>query len=100
VFVRLVEAVGETWAVPYNATLRGDDLPGRTLSLMAFGPVSGITTTGVRWPLAEESLEPGVRDGTLNEVTEETVTIEVRSGTLLVQLHHAAPCYTETDAVA
>jgi thiamine pyrophosphokinase len=67
---------------------------------MALGPVSGITTSGVRWPLAGESLAPGVRDGTLNEVLSETVTIEVESGNLLVQLHHAAPCYTETDADA
>ncbi|MES2463881.1 MAG: thiamine diphosphokinase [Armatimonadota bacterium] len=98
--VRLLDAVGETWCVPDTATLTGSDLPGRTLSLMAFGPVTGITTTGVRWPLTNESLEPGVRDGTLNEITEETVTIKVGAGNLVVQLHHAAPCYTETDAEA
>jgi thiamine pyrophosphokinase len=98
--VRLVDAVGETWCVTKKNTLRAADLPGRTLSLMAFGPVHGITTTGVRWPLTGESLVPGVRDGTLNEVVSETVTIEVSSGTLLIQLHHSAPCYTETDADA
>jgi thiamine pyrophosphokinase len=97
--VRLVDAVGETRYVSKSATLRGADLPGRTLSLMAFGTVH-LTMTGVRWPLTEEILAPGVRDGTLNEVTEETVTIDVDSGDLLIQLHHAALCYTETDADA
>jgi thiamine pyrophosphokinase len=67
---------------------------------MAFGPVHGITTTGVRWPLTGETLAPGVRDGTLNEITSDRVTITVGAGHLLVQLHHAAPCYTETDADA
>ncbi len=98
--VRLVDAVGETWCVRGKVTLSAPDLPGRTLSLMAFGPVHDITTTGVRWPLAGESLEPGIRDGTLNEVTLEAVTIEVGEGNLLIQLHHAAPCYTEKDADA
>ena len=98
--IRLVDAVGETWYVCGKVTLNGSDLPGRTLSLMAFGTVNGITTTGVRWPLTGESLAPGVRDGTLNEIIADTVTIEVREGNLLVQLHHASPCYTETDADA
>ena len=96
--IRLVDAVGETSLVPGTTTLSGADLPGRTLSLMALGPVSGITTTGVRWPLTGESLAPGIRDGTLNEIIADTVTIEVCMGDLLVQLHHARSCYTETDA--
>jgi len=86
--LRLVDGIGETWLVNGEVTLAGADLPGRTLSLLALGPVSGITTTGVRWPLTEETLAPGVRDGTLNEVVAETVTIRVNAGDLLVNLHH------------
>ncbi|MBC8103013.1 MAG: thiamine diphosphokinase [Cytophagales bacterium] len=98
--IRLVDAVGETWLVNSDVVLTGSDLPGRTLSLMALGRATGITTTGVRWTLTEETLAPGIRDGTLNEIVSEIVTIRVRGGDLLVQLHHAAPCYTETDADA
>jgi thiamine pyrophosphokinase len=88
--VRLVDGVGETWALAAarEATLRGDDLPGRVLSLMALGRVTGVHTTGVRWPLHGEELAPGHRDGTLNVITEPTVTISVEEGDLLVMLHH------------
>lgn len=87
--LRLVDAVGETWRIDGAATLSGADLPGRVLSLMALGPVDGVWTTGVRWPLSGDALAPGVRDGTLNEIVAETVTIRVGSGDLLAQLHHA-----------
>ena len=63
-------------------------LRGRTLSLLAFGRVEGITTLGVRWPLEDDWLAPGVRDGTLNEITDERVSVQVGSGDLIVMLHH------------
>jgi len=90
--VRLVDEVGETFVVAAGAdetVLRGDDLPGRTVSLMALGPVDGVTTRGVRWPLSGEALAPGVRDGTLNVATDSEVGIRVEVGSLLVLLHHA-----------
>lgn len=86
--VRLVDDVGETWRARSTDVLSGPTLPGRTLSLMALGPVTGITLSGVRWPLSDDTLAPGVRDGTLNEVTADTVTLSVGSGALLVLLHH------------
>jgi thiamine pyrophosphokinase len=87
----LVDGFGETFALDQGGTLVLDepDLVGRKLSLMALGPVDGITTTGLRWPLSSESLAPGIRDGTLNEIVAETVTITHGSGDLLVMLHHA-----------
>lgn len=90
--VRLVDDWGETWLVPPGepVTLEGSDLAGRTLSLITLGEVTGITTTGVRWPLTDETLAPGIRDGTLNEITSERVTVACRTGTLLVMLQHAA----------
>jgi thiamine pyrophosphokinase len=66
----------------------GTDLVGRTLSLLAFGRVEGITMTGVRWPLDNDWLAPGQRDGTLNEVISPTVKITVTTGELIVMLHH------------
>ena len=81
---------GETFAPNVPVTLSGPDLPGRVLSLLALGPVSDVWTTGVRWPLGGEALAPGVRDGTLNVVTETTVTIRARTGDLLLFLGHAS----------
>ncbi|GAB4466233.1 MAG: thiamine diphosphokinase [Armatimonadaceae bacterium] len=86
--IRLVDEVGETWLVRGSETLEGTDLPGRTVSYLALGEVRGITTTGVRWALNGEMLAPGVRDGTLNIITDEKVEIRAESGNLLVMLHH------------
>ena len=66
----------------------GRDLVGRLLSLLAFGRVEGITTKGLRWPLANDWLAPGLRDGTLNKVTDESIEISVGSGDLITMLHH------------
>jgi thiamine pyrophosphokinase len=88
--VTLVDRVGEVFLARGSLELRGADLVGRTLSLLALGPAEGVKTTGVAWPLTAERLAPGERDGTLNVVTEETVTISCASGDLLVYLHHAA----------
>jgi thiamine pyrophosphokinase len=63
-------------------------LRGRTLSLLAFGRAEGITTTGVRWPLTHDWLAPGLRDGTLNSITDERVSVAVASGDVIVMLHH------------
>ena len=88
--VRLIDRIGVLFPIREPVTMAGADLVGRTLSLMALGPVVGVTTTGVAWPLTGERLAPGERDGTLNVVTEETVTISCASGDLLVYLHHVA----------
>lgn len=87
--IRLVDEWGETYLCPRFHTLTGDDLPGRTISFIALGPVTGLTTTGVRWPLSGDTLAPGVRDGTLNEITAPTVAVTYESGDLLILLHHA-----------
>jgi thiamine pyrophosphokinase len=95
--VRLVDAWGETERVNGPRTLSADDtvsgapLPGRILSLLSFGLVESIHLDGVRWPLSGESLAPGVRDGTLNEIVADTVTLRVGSGEVLVMLHHEGP---------
>ena len=86
--IRLIDGIGETTLVNGRARISGPDLPGRVLSLMALGPVEGVWSRGVRWPLHGESLRPGVRDGTSNEIVAETVEIEVGSGDLLVLVHH------------
>jgi thiamine pyrophosphokinase len=86
--VRLVDDWGETRVVNRTLSLTESDLPGRTLSLLAFGTVPSVTTTGVEWPLTNETLAPGVRDGTLNRVTDATITVVSPHGDLLVTLQH------------
>ncbi len=58
---------------------------GSVVSLMAVGgPTTGISTEGLRWPLANGSLEPGMGQGLSNEVTGSPTVVEVATGTLLV----------------
>jgi len=63
---------------------------GQKISLCPLnGPVDGITTTGLKFALQNESLVPGLRDGISNEVVGDIVEIEVERGDLLlcVQRH-------------
>lgn len=57
---------------------------GTTLSLLPLGRCTGITTRGLEWPLNDESLEPGVREGISNRVNASPVEIRLRSGLLLL----------------
>ncbi|TVQ70665.1 MAG: thiamine diphosphokinase [Balneolaceae bacterium] len=58
--------------------------PGHLVSLFPLsGKVEGIVTQGLRYPLNNEPLENGRRDGTSNETDEGPVRIQHTSGTLL-----------------
>lgn len=63
--------------------------PGTILSLFPLsGKVEGITTKGLKYPLKNEDLENGIRDGSSNEATEKTVEIEFKKGDLLLLMNH------------
>ena len=48
------------------------------------GAASGITTAGLRWPLAGATLPMGGSRGLSNEITAEGASIQLEAGTLLV----------------
>lgn len=48
------------------------------------GKVTGITTSGLQFPLKNESLENGVRDGTSNKTISNTIRIDYLTGNLLL----------------
>lgn len=63
------------------------DLPvGSILSLMPFGRCDGITARGLEFPLVNDSLEMGVREGASNRVCASPVSIEIKKGCLLLFL--------------
>lgn len=63
--------------------------PGTILSLFPLsGKVEGITTRGLKYPLKNEDLENGIRDGSSNEAIEKTVEIEFKKGDLLLLMNH------------
>jgi len=59
--------------------------PGDLVTLLAVnGPVSGITTAGLVYPLNDETLYPGSSRGISNELRDRSASVVVREGTLLV----------------
>lgn len=62
------------------------DLPiGSTLSLIALhGLCTGVTISGVRWPLDAADVAPGLGLGISNETTEPTVALSISAGVLTV----------------
>ena len=57
---------------------------GTVVSLLAVnGPASGVTTSGLRFPLDDATLEPGTSVGLSNELTGERAEVHVRTGALI-----------------
>ncbi|MEO8664590.1 MAG: thiamine diphosphokinase [Ignavibacteria bacterium] len=59
-----------------------------TISLLALPVAEGISTTGLQYPLLNESLGFGIREGTLNKSISEKITISFKSGSLLLFKKH------------
>jgi thiamine pyrophosphokinase len=84
--LRLDARIGTARAVAIHA---GNDVsltgaPGAVLTLLALGgPAGGVTATGVRWPLAADTLEPGSTRGVSNEIISSRVRLQLASGSLL-----------------
>jgi thiamine pyrophosphokinase len=84
--LRLDARIGTARAVAIHA---GDDValagaPGAMLTLLALGgPATGVTATGVRWPLAADTLEPGSTRGVSNEIVSSPVRLRLEGGSLL-----------------
>ncbi len=58
---------------------------GDTVSLIPWqGQVTGIITTGLKWPLQNETLYPQKTRGISNEMLNDTATVQIKSGLLLI----------------
>lgn len=67
---------------------------GTTISLFPLsGRVDGITTHGLKYPLRNESLENGVRDGSSNQTIKNNIDITFERGDLLLFIitEHSTP---------
>ncbi len=59
-----------------------------TLSMMAMPKAVGVSTKGLKFKLNEETLEFGIREGSLNESVSQKISITYKSGTLLIFRKH------------
>lgn len=77
-------------------------IPGEYLSLLPVGgPVGGVTTSGLRFPLRGETLRPGASRGVSNEFAAPVASVEIRAGVLLaVAPGEVAPTAARPDEAA
>ncbi len=60
--------------------------PGQRISLMPMGTCEGVTTQGLLYPLAGDTMAFGVREGVSNEATGGEVTVTVAGGCMLMMV--------------
>lgn len=85
--IRFEDALCQIYVAPKDTDL---SLPiGTAISLFPIsGRVDGIVTQGLKFALHYETLENGVRDGSSNVVVSQTVSIQYKSGTLILIINH------------
>jgi thiamine pyrophosphokinase len=79
--IRILSESAETRVTRGKHTIVGT--PGDIVSLVAFETADGVSFEGVRWPLHNETIEPGSR-GVSNELVGISAQLEVRSGRLFL----------------
>lgn len=80
--IALVEESERAWLVRRETRIVGR--PGDIVSLVPLGgPVLVGQTSGLRWPLHNETLSFGPARGISNEMTDELATVTVKSGLLM-----------------
>ncbi|MBP1632339.1 MAG: thiamine pyrophosphokinase [Acidobacteria bacterium] len=69
---------------PVHGRLDLEGAPGDLVTLLALGgPAAGVTTAGLRWPLAGEALAPGSTRGVSNVMDGPSASVSVEEGVLL-----------------
>ena len=81
--IRADDGIQEAFFTRDGCRLQGD--PGDLISLVPWGgEVTGVTTTGLRWPLSGEVLWPYRTRGISNELLDETASVRIDAGLLLL----------------
>jgi thiamine pyrophosphokinase len=87
--IRLDDGVEEAFFCRKQAEVRGRS--GDIVSLIPWhGPVEGVTTEGLQWPLYSETLYPDKSRGVSNVVLKDEASIHIQSGLLLI-VHRRLP---------
>ena len=81
--IHLDDGVEEIFFCRTTCEING--LPNDIVSLIPWqGEVTGIVTTGLKWPLQNETLYQNKTRGISNEMTGDTATVQIKSGFLLI----------------
>ena len=80
--IRLIDGGQEVFLVHRSAIILG--VPGQRVSLMPLGgPVDGIQTEGLKYPLVDETLYPEKSRGISNQMTGHSASITTQQGLLI-----------------
>lgn len=80
--IRLIDGLTEVFLIRDYATINGK--VGERVSLLPLnGPVTGIHTDGLQYPLENETLFPDKTRGISNQMSSHTASISIHSGLLL-----------------
>lgn len=83
--IRFADSYGEMFLLPKR--FRSRLVPGTAVSLVPLSEkVEGISTEGLRFPLRDESLQIGVRDGSSNEAVTPEISVTHVKGDLLIYI--------------
>ncbi len=81
--LRLDDGIEEVFFCRDKCEINGK--PGDLVSLIPWqGEVTGIVTTGLKWLLQDETLYPQKTRGISNEMLDDTATVQIKSGLLLI----------------
>ncbi len=80
--LELYDSIGRVTSVGKH--LQTDARVGERISLIPLTRCTGIVTKNLKYPLRNESLELGVREGISNEALAKSITVSVKRGTLLL----------------
>lgn len=81
--LRLIDATVDAVVVTPSRPLYRTVRPGSTVSLLPHAQAVGVTTVGLRYGLADATLNAGGTLGLSNVVAESSVSVSIREGTLL-----------------
>lgn len=80
--IRLIDGLREVFVIRSSATIQG--IAGQRVSLIPLhGPARGIQSTGLAFPLQNDTLYPEKTRGISNQLTAQSATVSVQSGILL-----------------
>jgi thiamine pyrophosphokinase len=86
--LRLIDGQQEIFVIRHSKTINGEK--GDRVSLLPLnGPVSGVTTQGLYYPLENETLTPHQTRGISNQMTRSESKVTIKDG-LLLCIHEAS----------
>jgi len=84
--IRFIDDEFEVFMI--NKKTEFDYKRGEIISIMGFPKADGIVTEGLQYPLKNESLEIGKREGALNRAISDKIKISLKKGELLIFKKH------------